>query len=377
MVVECPNCSSSDLDLVEDLDDGRKRVRCNSCHHEWIRGEAKRVFKTTATFEDLRKRFPSPDDIAPDVVRLVADLKAAYLLEHPTADARALEFRDRYGRMFSQSALPTASPDDLKYFANANLAGNPGNMSVFNTAWNDMPDGEAAQRVRESIDYLLYGPSDTYLEDRLTDLIHGHRGLGMIGFREALLTKVLCMVEPSRFLPINKYTGQAGKKEIALWVYGLRLPDPGAVSWTIGRLIVWSNDLLYEATGSGFGNTEHMAGFLWWAKDEMRRQSGMQPAGDQMMESDLILFKDDDGGFREWLRDRPSGFYLNAARSPSSDQILLHRVGCWHVGDAPAGETAWTTDYIKVCAMNPLDLNDWARLEAGDDARACQTCSPI
>ncbi len=64
---------------------------------------------------------------------------------------------------------------------------------------------------------------------------------------QALLTKVLCIAEPRRFLPIVKYTGAAGKKEIAETVFGLRLPEPEATSFTIGRLIIWSNDLLMNA----------------------------------------------------------------------------------------------------------------------------------
>ena len=93
----------------------------------------------------------------------------------------------------------------------------------------------------------------------------------MTGFKEALLTKVLCMFEPSRFLPINKYTGAEGKKEIAEWVYGLQLPSPEQTAWTIGRLIIWSNDLLLELAGTGFMDTEHAAGFLWYAKDRVPR----------------------------------------------------------------------------------------------------------
>lgn len=34
-----------------------------------------------------------------------------------------------------RTSVENATPEELKYFANANLAGNPGNMSVFNTAW--------------------------------------------------------------------------------------------------------------------------------------------------------------------------------------------------------------------------------------------------
>lgn len=54
------------------------------------------------------------------------------------------------------------------------------------------------------------------VDDRLQELIDPHADLGMTGFRESLLTKVLCVVEPDRFLPILNYTSKAGgKREIA------------------------------------------------------------------------------------------------------------------------------------------------------------------
>ena len=41
MAVDCPQCGSNDLDLIEVLEDERRRVKCESCGHEWLRGEAK------------------------------------------------------------------------------------------------------------------------------------------------------------------------------------------------------------------------------------------------------------------------------------------------------------------------------------------------
>jgi hypothetical protein len=375
MAVACPECGSAELDLVEVLEDERRRVKCESCGHEWLRGEARVVYKTTASIDDLRKRFPSPEDVKPDILDRADLLKQQYLKDHPSSTAQAVEFRERYRQVFSKEGLKDAAPQDLKDFANSSLAGNPGNMSRFNDAWNEMGAEEGAQRVKDAIGYLLYGPDDTFLEDRLTNLIEGRRGFGMTGFREALLTKVLCMVEPTRFLPINKYSGVAGKKEIAKWVYDLNLPRQETVSWTIGRLIIWSNDLLLELVGSGFSDTEHAAGFLWWAKDEMRQRSGQTPTGAEETEPDLLVFKDDDEGFRRWMVEHPAGFYLNANRAPASDDVLLHKVGCPHVGDAEPGEIAWTEQYIKVCSMTPIELEAWSRIEAGQDARHCQTCA--
>jgi Zn ribbon nucleic-acid-binding protein len=271
--VECPQCSSSDdLVLIEDLEDGRKHIRCPACGHDWLRGEERRVYRAVPppTLEEMRAQFPSAAAAPTGAVRGAAALKAEYLQAHPASDPRGVEFRDRYKGLFSKERLGSTTPNELKSFANADLGGNPASMSVFNTAWDRMGAKDAAQRVRQAIGYLLYGPEQSYLEDRLTNVIEGKRGLGMAGFREALLTKVLCVVEPDRFLLINKYTAVAGKKEIAQWVYGLQLPTPGAVTWTIGRLSIWSNDLLVGLVGDGFSDMQHATEFLRWARAKAR-----------------------------------------------------------------------------------------------------------
>ena len=145
---------------------------------------------------------------------------------------------------------------------------NPGNMSVFNDAWNEVGSEPAASEVRQMIEYLLRGPQSVPLEERLTQLIEGTKPFGIRGFKEALLTKVLCVVFPDRYLTILKYTGTAGKREIARSIWGLELPDPENVTWRIGRLVVWSNDLLLALIGDGFETQQHAAAFLWWAKDQ-------------------------------------------------------------------------------------------------------------
>jgi hypothetical protein len=90
----------------------------------------------------------------------------------------------------------------------------------------------------------------------------------MTGFKESLLTRVLCVVQTHRFLPLLKYTTPSGgKKEMAQWVYGLELPQREKVSWTVGRLVTWSNDLLVEMLRDDFDDLQHASQSLWWAKD--------------------------------------------------------------------------------------------------------------
>jgi len=158
----------------------------------------------------------------------------------------------------------------LKSFANTSTGANPGNMSVFNRAWNELGDESAADRFRSVVEYLRRGPDEVPLEDRLSRLIDPEDNVGMTGFRESLLTKVLCIVEPERFLPILIYSSEAGgKRQIAESVFGLSLPPAAAkTSMTRGRVACWSNDLLVRALGDGCVDLQHASSFLWWAKDQ-------------------------------------------------------------------------------------------------------------
>jgi hypothetical protein len=144
---------------------------------------------------------------------------------------------------------------------------NAGNMSGFNRAWKTQGPDRAAQKVRETIEYLLYGPESLRIEDRLTQLIDGKK-VGFPSFnKEPLLTKVLCIVEPERFLPVVKYSATTdGKKEIAKLVFDLDLPPAEKVAWTIGRLAIWSNDLLRSLVGNDIPDLHHATQFLSWAK---------------------------------------------------------------------------------------------------------------
>lgn len=77
-------------------------------------------------------------------------------------------------------------------------------MTGFNNAWNEMGAEEAARQTRQVVDYLLRG-SDPSLENRLTDLGNGKFHFSIPGFKEAMLTKVLCVVHPERFMTIVTY----------------------------------------------------------------------------------------------------------------------------------------------------------------------------
>lgn len=270
VALDCEACGADweSVELAQTLPDTRRRLRCRQCGHEWLRGTPTPQRVALPSLAELKSRFPKPGDVDAENLARADMLKTEFLRRSPQPAPDVAPYWAKYQQIFSANGLVHAAPQDLKDFANSNIGANPGNMSVFNDTWNQIGAHAAATQVKASIEYLLRDPQTTPLEDRLTDLINDTKSFGMKGFKEALLTKVLCIAYPDRYLTILKYTGEAGKREIARSVWGLELPDPQKVHWTIGRLIIWSNDLLLALIGDGFETQQHAAAFLWWAKDQ-------------------------------------------------------------------------------------------------------------
>ncbi len=265
----CPDCGSHDIDLVENVTDGRKHLLCCACDRDWLHGEATSRSEPVSNYEAALRRFPTIADVAEQDAHRAGQLKQQFLLLRPELDPKVTPFWEKYRLSFSLEHMDTTPDQDFKDFVNSPVGAYAGMMTVFNDAWNDMGAEAASRRARDSLRYLLYGPEHVPIEDRLTHLIRGDSSMGMTGFRESLLTKVLCIAHPEQFLPITMYTGSAGKREIAQTVYGLRLPKPEAVAATPGRLVFWSNDLLRELVGDGWLSMQHASRFLWWAKDQV------------------------------------------------------------------------------------------------------------
>jgi hypothetical protein len=267
-LIACPKCNSEDINGTPQAD-SRLLIHCEDCGHEWLRGEARRDPSRPAvrTIDSLHAEFPTPLDVRPDVRERVATLVADFQLNHPAPDPAVAAYRERYQEMFRREGLASASPDALLEFAQTDTIASPGNMSGLNRAWKTQGADKAAQKVRDSIEFLLYGPESLRLEDRLTQLIDGKK-VGFPSFnKEPLLTKVLCVVEPDRFLPVLKYSAATdGKKEIVKLVFDLDLPPAEKVAWTIGRLAIWSNDLLRSLIGNDIPDLQQATKFLAWAK---------------------------------------------------------------------------------------------------------------
>jgi hypothetical protein len=325
MALACPTCEESAAEYLGMADDGRNMMRCTSCGHEWVLGakpvSPRAVSQTTRSrstssstgsksrtksptsrpptrsadsvtrsagrtsgtrgpvrererrpLEDVdtaRARFTATaEDVPAERWRVIEALRREFLADFPHPDEEAGRYRDVYRQAFEADALPYTTPLALKDFANSKVVARPGNMSRFNDEWRALGNQRAAEAFRGVVEHLLRGEEPAAPEDRLTELIVSEDAPAMPGFREAMLTRVLCIAEPERFLPVLLYTSSAGgKREIARQVFGIELPAPETTSQTIGRLAHWSNDLLVELIGNRFVDLDHARQFLWWVKD--------------------------------------------------------------------------------------------------------------
>ena len=267
-LITCPTCSSEEISGKPQAD-GRLLIHCEDCGAEWLRGETRRdpARPAVQTVESLQASFPTAADVRPDVRERVAGLVAEFRQAPFAPDPDLAGYRERYAALFTPEGLRSATADQLLHFVNSTTVADPGNVSGFNRAWKTAGPDRAAPQVRASIDYLLYGPDSVRLEDRLTHLVDGtKKGLGFPSFKEALLIKVLCVVQPERFLPVVRYTASAGgKKELAARVFDLELPPVEKSTWTIGRLAVWSNDLLHSLLADELTDPQDAGRFLVWA----------------------------------------------------------------------------------------------------------------
>lgn len=273
-IISCFKCfSDNDIHLQGTAPDGARILRCGECGHTWSPDVPTTSPTFTRTpFEMAKGRFATPSMVSAEQLARVSRLKKQFLKANPEQPTEVDEHWARYREVFSRKGLAACEPQVLQEFATNPIGANPGTMTVFNRAWKRLGEEEAAERTRGAIEFLLRGPATTPVEDRLTQLIDDPEAMGMPGLREPLLTKVLCVTEPERFLPILTYGAEeTGKRHIARALYGLHLPKVDQAAMRIGRLATWSNDLLLELVGDGFGGTQHAASFLSWATGRLRR----------------------------------------------------------------------------------------------------------
>ncbi|HEY2225611.1 hypothetical protein [Actinomycetospora sp.] len=312
MALACPSCEAAAAEYVGMADDGRNEMKCGSCDHHWMLGAkpvspravvpkpakaaTSRATRTTGSGSAASRpagttrsaaatapapapvvvRFPTLDDMPGASLQRLASLKAAWPRQRQRPDPYAADFRRLHELMFSSAGLPHTEPGQLKDFVTSDVLALSGNTTSFSREWNRLGDRDATERFRSVVEYLLRGesgddedsPADPALEDRFTALAEQRSPYAMAGVREPILTHVLTVARPERFLPllrVDSGSGGEGKRDIARSVLGVELPDVDRSRHTVGKLACGSNDLLLDAIGAGFADVDDAAAFLLWA----------------------------------------------------------------------------------------------------------------
>ena len=89
----------------------------------------------------------------------------------------------------------------------------------------------------------------------------------------------------------------------------------------------------------------------------------------------MVQFINDDKGYLQWIKKNTQGFVLNCYRNPTSGYLMLHRADCFTIVKTPSNGKSWTSDYRKICSLDPKELEDWAKQYG--TPRGCLRCKPL
>jgi organic hydroperoxide reductase OsmC/OhrA len=91
-------------------------------------------------------------------------------------------------------------------------------------------------------------------------------------------------------------------------------------------------------------------------------------------EISLHRFVDDDEGYLNWVASNADGYVLNTARASRRDYLVLHRADCAKMSGEPPNGGNWTSAMVKICSMNPVDIDGWCRRVVGGLPSRCTDC---
>jgi hypothetical protein len=87
-------------------------------------------------------------------------------------------------------------------------------------------------------------------------------------------------------------------------------------------------------------------------------------------------FRDDDPGYLAWIAEHPGGFVINIRRGHNPSDARLHLASCGWISGENSRRGPWTGQFVKVCADELAELEQWATDNVGGPITRCRTCRP-
>jgi hypothetical protein len=85
-------------------------------------------------------------------------------------------------------------------------------------------------------------------------------------------------------------------------------------------------------------------------------------------------YRDDDDGYRDWLKKHPGGYVINIQRSHSPADAFLHDAGCSSLIAQLDRDVSLTGQYVKVCGGTLAEVQQWANGNVNGPVPPCGVC---
>ncbi|MGB3285725.1 hypothetical protein [Mycolicibacter algericus] len=161
----------------------------------------------------------------------------------------------------------------------------------------------------------------------------------------------------------------------------------------------WADDpsTTVEVVHQGFNDDEHCGGFAFqcdrgllicgfdgssrWSHypgdDESRRDEVVEYWNQSRYRNPAARqFRDDEPGYRAWLKDHPNGYVINILRNHNPTDARLHRADCRTLTDQLSRGVALVGPYVKVCSDHLDALDEWAADQVRVLIQRCGSCRP-
>lgn len=91
----------------------------------------------------------------------------------------------------------------------------------------------------------------------------------------------------------------------------------------------------------------------------------------------MIIFVDDDVGFRNWLVHHRNGYALEGMRNRKVARLVLHAAACPALKEEVRRGRATTHQRWIACSLQDDELAEWCAAEYVIDPARCETCLPV
>lgn len=226
-------------------------------------------------------KMPAPAD-ADD--QSVGTLKQQFIDEegYPTErDSRDRRAQREWAQLLQKGNIASTPLSELRRMYNGSTYGSPGPQSILNTTLSD-EDPDVVDRFRTAIQFLLWGDG-SYAEriDRVMD----ETDVGMRGFKEGAIMKLLALAHPEDFLAVYPFSGAQGKAAM-LKAFGLDVPD---MTSPLGQRQVVATELLKSIVEPLFPNDSWgQSRFLYWLASRAEETGFVLDDLDEEIDADPI-----------------------------------------------------------------------------------------